>query len=51
MEDLAPLALVFTATGKLPNGSLESAQSVTQNFTVYVVNTPLTISPVSGPTS
>ncbi len=39
--------LVVTATGRLPDGSLEAPHSVTQTFIIYPPNTPLTISAIS----
>jgi hypothetical protein len=41
----------FTATGKLPNGSSESAVTVSQNITVLTTNAPLSISAISGATT
>jgi hypothetical protein len=41
-------AISFTATGRLPNGSSESAVTVSQNITVLNTNTPLSIGAISG---
>ncbi len=43
--------LVITGRGKAPDGTLEVPRSVTINFRVFPVNTPATVSPISGPTS
>jgi hypothetical protein len=46
-----PHSVVFTATGQTPGGGTETAQSISRSFTAQAVNTPLTISLVSGPAS
>jgi hypothetical protein len=44
-------AVSFTATGKLPNGSAETAISISQNFTVLTTNTPLNVGAITGAAS
>jgi hypothetical protein len=48
---IGPHTLVVRATGTAPDGSSEVPQSVTQVITVVAANTPLKLSPLSGPKS
>lgn len=48
---IGPHTLVVRATGTAPDGSSEVPQSVTQVITVVAANTPLRLSPLSGPKS
>jgi hypothetical protein len=41
----------FTATGRQPNGTAETAVLVSQSFTILTSNTPLTLGPIIGPAS
>jgi hypothetical protein len=43
-------AVSFTAIGKQPNGSVETALVISQNFTVLTTNTPLNVSAITGAT-
>jgi hypothetical protein len=42
-------AISFTATGRQPNGSAETAIVVSQNITILTTNTPLNLGAISGP--
>jgi hypothetical protein len=44
-------AISFSATGKQPNGSAETAVVVSQNITVLANNTPLNLGTIIGPAS
>jgi hypothetical protein len=42
-------AISFTATGRQPNGSAETAIVVSQNITILTTNTPLNLGAIGGP--
>lgn len=44
-------SVVFTGTGKAPDGSRELPRSEGLSITVYASNTPLTLSTITGPTA
>jgi hypothetical protein len=44
-------AVSFTATGRQPNGTAETAVVVSQSFTILTSNTPLTLGTIIGPAS